>query len=253
MKKTRTHIPQLAKIRSILQQEINSTCPFCDNTDVEHFQIPHINENPKINELSNLILVCPTCHSKITKCDISRAIVEQIKMKLPVKQLIECANVSIDSLNCSWNNHESLEHVFYQNNMDDLSPLPIINFSFINHSKRTILLKEIQLKAKHLSKGISGLPKPVILKSIAKYNIKLPYENEITSFKLIDEIQVPSGQAFKLQVQLFEILNDESYAIQGRKVLFFSFIFNNDISISAQKIFLNCTSENDKMRIMYLS
>ncbi len=92
-----------------------------------------------------------------------------------------------------------------------------------------------------------------MLKSIAKYNIKLPEEDEITSFKLIDEIQVPAEQAFKFQVQLFEILNDENYAIQGRKVLFFSFIFNNNISINKQKIFLNCTNENDKMRILYLS
>jgi len=253
MKKSRSKIPQLIKVRSMLQREIESICPFCDSTDVEHFQIHHINENPKINEITNLILVCPTCHSKITKGDISREIVEQIKLKIPTKQFIECANVSIDSLKCSWVNHESLENVFFQNKVNDLSPLPIINFSLINHSKRTVLLKEIQLKAKHLPKGISGFPKPVILKSIAKYNIKLPEEDEITSFRLIDEIQVPSGQAFKLQVQLFEILNDESHAIQGRKVLFFSFIFNNNISISAQKIFLNCTSENDKMRIMYLS
>jgi len=138
------------------------------------------------------------------------------------------------------------------NNMVDLSPLPIINFSFINHSKRTLLLKEIQLKAKHLPKGISGFSKPVILKSIAKYNIKLSDGDEITSFRLIDEIQVPSGQAFKFQVQLFEIFNNECCLVQGRKVLFFSFIFNNNISINAQRIFLNCTSENEKMNIYIL-
>ncbi len=93
MTKSRNNIPQLIKVRSILQREIESTCPFCDSTDVEHFQIHHINENPEINEISNLILVCPTCHSKITKGDISREIVQQIKMEHPTKQLIECANV----------------------------------------------------------------------------------------------------------------------------------------------------------------
>lgn len=253
MKKTRIHIPQLAKIRSILQQEINSICPLCDSLDVEHFQIHHINENPNINEIYNLILVCPTCHSKITKGDISRKIVEQTKLELPTKQLIECANVSIDSLNCSWDNHESLEHVFYQNNMDDLSPLPIINFTFINHSKQTILLKEIQLKAKHLPKGISGFPKPVIVKSIAKYDIKLPYENEITSFKLIDEIQAPAEQAFKLQVQLYESWNNKHIQIEGRKILFFKFIFNSNVSINTQTIFLNCTNGNKGITIKLLS
>jgi len=253
MTKSRNNIPQLVKVRSILQLEIKSACPFCDSLDVEYFQIHHINENPKINEISNLILVCPTCHSKITKGDIPRETVEQIKMELPTKQLIECANVSIDSLNCSWDNHESLENVFFQNKMNDLSPLPIINFSLINHSKRTVLLKEIQLKAKHLPKGISGFPKPVILKSIAKYNIKLPYENEITSFKLIDEIQVPAEQAFKLQVQLYESWNNKHIQIEGRKILFFKFIFNSNVSINTQTIFLNCTNGNEGITIKLLS
>ncbi len=59
------------KTRSILQKEIKSICPICSNEDVEHFQVHHIDENPMNNELVNLLMLCPNCHSKITKRDIA--------------------------------------------------------------------------------------------------------------------------------------------------------------------------------------
>ena len=70
-KKTRVKIPKENKVRAELQKEISSMCPFCNCTDVGHFQIHHIDENPSNNQMLNLILVCPTCHSKITKGDYS--------------------------------------------------------------------------------------------------------------------------------------------------------------------------------------
>jgi hypothetical protein len=70
------------KIKSILQKEINSECPICKNQDVEHFHIHHIDENPKNNDAHNLLMLCPTCHSKITKGDISQSQVKTIKEKL---------------------------------------------------------------------------------------------------------------------------------------------------------------------------
>ena len=81
-KKRRPKIPQESKVRADLQKEINSICPFCDNDDVGHFQIHHIDENPSNNELVNLLLLCPTCHSKITKGDITNMQVLQTKIKL---------------------------------------------------------------------------------------------------------------------------------------------------------------------------
>lgn len=70
------------KERAILQKEISSSCPFCDNQDVDHFQIHHIDGNHENNEIGNLLLLCPTCHSKITKGDIRREEVEKIKADL---------------------------------------------------------------------------------------------------------------------------------------------------------------------------
>jgi hypothetical protein len=70
-KKIRIKIPKENKVRAELQKEIRSVCPFCDNNDVGHFQIHHIDEEPSNNTMNNLLLVCPNCHSKITKGDIT--------------------------------------------------------------------------------------------------------------------------------------------------------------------------------------
>lgn len=80
--KTRIKIPQINKIRAELQKEIQSVCPFCNNTDVGHFEIHHIDENPSNNEMANLILLCPLCHSKITKGDIIQLDVLKKKISL---------------------------------------------------------------------------------------------------------------------------------------------------------------------------
>lgn len=81
-KKVRTKIPQLAKLKANLQKEIGSICPFCENDEVGHFEIHHIDENPSNNEISNLLMLCPICHSKITKGDIAELEVYKKKISL---------------------------------------------------------------------------------------------------------------------------------------------------------------------------
>jgi hypothetical protein len=85
IKKTRKSIPKENKVRAELQKEIGSVCPFCDNEDVGHFEVHHIDENPANNEILNLILLCPTCHSKITKGDIAPIDVKEKKIELLMK------------------------------------------------------------------------------------------------------------------------------------------------------------------------
>lgn len=63
----RTTIPQENRIKAELQKEIGSRCPFCPSEDVGHFEIHHIDENPKNHNYNNLILLCRHCHSKFTK------------------------------------------------------------------------------------------------------------------------------------------------------------------------------------------
>jgi Leucine-rich repeat (LRR) protein/GTPase SAR1 family protein len=83
-KKVRKSIPQQTKVRAELQKEIDNICPFCSNEDVGHFEIHHIDEDPGNNDFSNLLLVCPTCHSKIDKRDIRMEAVVKKKEELKV-------------------------------------------------------------------------------------------------------------------------------------------------------------------------
>ncbi len=70
------------KTKALLQKEIHSQCPFCSNEDVEHFQVHHIDENPMNNDFNNLMMLCPNCHSKITKGDIKMNTVLKRKNQL---------------------------------------------------------------------------------------------------------------------------------------------------------------------------
>ena len=81
-KKIRAKIPREGKVRAELQKEINSVCPFCSSDDVGHFEIHHIDEDPSNNKNDNLLLLCPTCHSKITKRDITLSEVILTKKKI---------------------------------------------------------------------------------------------------------------------------------------------------------------------------
>lgn len=78
----RKKIPQQLKVRSELQKEQRNLCANCSNSDVGHFQIHHIDSNPANNVRANLILLCPTCHSKATKGSISIAYVQALKVNI---------------------------------------------------------------------------------------------------------------------------------------------------------------------------
>jgi len=254
-KKNRSKIKQATKIRSLLQREINSTCPLCDNIDVEHFQIHHIDENPGHNHIENLILICPNCHSKITKGDILQKFVEQTKLNLPSLYQIECASISIDEDKCSWINYEGCRSAFIDDE-NDKNPNPIISFSLINHSSKTILLKEINLKIIHLYSGLAGPPdfsQPGFLKSMAFFKMELPDESEIGKFKLKEEIEVPASRALKFDIEVYRRFSDMDIRITGRKHLLFSFQFNNNIILKAPTIFLNCNPGEDDIELLHLT
>lgn len=79
-RKKRIAVPP--KLKAELQKEINSKCPLCYSEEVGHFEIHHIDENPENNNFANLLMICPTCHSKITKGDINLEKVQEIKLNL---------------------------------------------------------------------------------------------------------------------------------------------------------------------------
>lgn len=248
-KKNRTIIPQITKVRAILQKEINSKCPNCENTDVGHFQIHHIDENPKNNQIENLILLCPICHSKITKKDIQIEEVKKWKNNLVNRNAdIQFITVTIDSENCGWEPYENTSNAFEAVNFKSL--FPIFNFTFINNSMKTILLTNIELKNRRLPIGLSGpmIEIPTILRPIIKYKIKLPKDGETIKTTLNEEIIVPKNTAFKFQVEVFSDSMKTFMPRHNKYVLNFKFGFNNDFYIDVPKILLNSSRDYNKLK-----
>jgi HNH endonuclease len=243
------------KIKAKLQKEIHSECPFCQNQEVEYFEIHHIDENPKNNDLSNLIMICSNCHTKITKGDISQDRVLQVKTDIPlILDKIEFVSATIDSKSCAWEVSKENEYAFFKIDNKRKSPFPVINFTLINHRSRTIVLKKIHLKVKDLPRGISGIPQAKVLKSLIKYSIEIKDINNVLI--LSNPIHIPANESFMFQIELTEkfMEEDKTYdEIQGRKVLYFSFEFSDNIVSKVPNLYLNCNSENEKMRIMILS
>ncbi len=248
MKKTRPKI--LPKTKAKLQQEIHSECPFCQNQDVGCFEVHHIDENPENNDLKNLLMICPNCHTKITKGDIIEEKVRKIKNELPlINNKIEFVSATIDSKKCAWEVSAENDYAFFKSDNNRKSPFPIISFTLINHKSKTIVFKKIHLKIKSLPQGISGIPYPKVLKPLAKYQIQIKGERNVLILE--SPIHIPSNESFMFQVELSQDLmnNNERYEVQGRKVLCFTFEFSDSTSLQIPNLYLNCKSENEQMRI----
>lgn len=65
MPKPRKKIPKLTEKQ--MYQEANNSCSLCPESDVAVLELHHIDEDPSNNAPSNLIVVCSSCHTKITK------------------------------------------------------------------------------------------------------------------------------------------------------------------------------------------
>ncbi|MFM9909208.1 MAG: HNH endonuclease [Chitinophagaceae bacterium] len=251
-KKIRKPIPQEKKVRAFLQKEINSQCPFCPSEDVGYFEIHHIDEDPSNNEINNLLLLCPTCHSKITKGDISINEVLLIKQNGKQKQNeIEFVSVVIDEAKCSWQNNK-IENVFYRKKSKE-KLVPIFNFTLLNHSDKTVILKRFNVKAKQIFSGINGIPPASVLKPIAQYFIVVDYSVEGTQLVLSEPIQIPSQQPVLFQVAVVEQGMNEYMFFDHATKLNFIFELSNNIQLAAPSILLNCENENQKIKVYQLS
>ena len=74
--KKRTRLPKTLEKRVF--QEAGSKCVFCSESEVVALQIHHIDDDPANNAFENLLLVCATCHTKITGGVISA---ETVRLK----------------------------------------------------------------------------------------------------------------------------------------------------------------------------
>jgi hypothetical protein len=244
------------KIKADLQKEINSECPFCANQDVSNFEIHHIDGVPSNSiDSENLLLLCPTCHTRIEKKDISREEVVKKKSDLLNKSWkIEFVSVVIDSNNCNWKVSEKNEMAFFDKE-GSKSPHPILNFTFVSHLSKTAVLKTVKVKVKRLPHGLSGPgPEPSVLKPLIMYHIQLSYKKEIIFFQLVNPIEIPAQRAFMFQVELSDGNNErEAYPIDGRIVTYFTFKFSDSIIVKSPAIYFNCNDDNESMVIRTLS
>lgn len=248
-KKIRSYIPQKNKVRAELQKEINSVCPFCDNDDVGHFEIHHIDEIPSNNEPYNLLLLCPICHSKITKNEISRVKVQNIKKSLLGKESeVRLISVSLDLKNCGWDYIEGITGAYQFTNIHKYA-YPILNFSLINNSGKTVLLTNIKIKSKILPVGLSGpsIPLPNVLKPSIKYELEIPKNTETNNVILENEIEIPKSRAFKFQTEFYCKYKKSVYPPLGKYVLYLELYFNNDFNIEVPPILFNCKSEDEQL------
>lgn len=139
------------KLKAQLQKEISSVCPFCGSEAVGHFEVHHIDENPANNDINNLLMVCPTCHSKITKKDITLQEVIQ-KKKLLQKFPHSPAVVNITSFFTSSNDFikgmgqllNDRNSVYYQEIKEHWNSYSLIEDQpFLNELLNTQLTKSI--------------------------------------------------------------------------------------------------------------
>ena len=239
---SKLRVPLTHKMKAELQKEINSECPFCGSDEVGCFETHHIDGDPSNSkDRQNLIRMCPTCHAKIERGDIPYEAVIKKKADLANRSWkVEFVSVTTDVQLCGWSAVPENEFAFFQN--EERQPRnPILNLTFINHLSRTVVLKEISVKAKWLPKGISGIEQePKVLTPLAKYYITIS-GNDGNILRLTNPLEVPTGRAFLFQVEI--------YPIDGRMATYFTFKFSDSISVNTPPICFNCNDENEQMTI----
>lgn len=165
---------------------------------------------------------------------------------------IELVGINIDESACSWYPYEGHENVFYDRE-STTSPFPVFDFTFINHWNNTIVLKAINLFAKKLYGGLSGLSlPPTKVESVHTYQMKFDYSKK-NVLRTIPPIQIGADQAFRFKIQLALQRNGETVQIEGPNILFFSFDFNSNVTVVAPKVLLNTATDSNKIKLVLLS
>lgn len=246
-KKTRTSIPQRTKLMAELLQEVNSRCPFCSSLDVGVFHLHHIDEDPSHHDKNNLLPVCPTCHAKIDKKDITMEMVRAAKISALNRHVkIEFVSAVIAEEQCRW--YQEKENCFYKGD-NDKPGIPVISFTLINHFPNTVVLKTIRMYVKHLPSGLSGIPQAAALNSVFKYRLYMKKLGE-NIYPLQQPLQIPAEVAAKFDAEVYsKMVGDIDIAPIGRYVLYFTFDFSGGISLTIPPVFLNCCGENEPLTI----
>jgi hypothetical protein len=230
-----------------LQKEINSQCPFCNNEEVEHFDVHHIDKDSSNTVFVNLILLCKNCHAKADAGDITKEQIFEIKNQKERFTNIGC-DISIDRGNCSWESIKNIHNAF-QLTKGILSTFPVLRFHFINHTEKTIVLRSVELNVKHLFSGMSGLPRP---STVHRSEIlELVVENSHALMEL-EETQIPSKHAYTLCLRILEKSGGEYFVPDSRQILQFSFKFNNGVDVLPPRVMLNTDNETEGIPLVVM-
>lgn len=250
MKIRRKSLP--AKMRSSLQKEINSACPICGNEDVEYFEAHHIDGDRSNTILANLLLLCSNCHSKITKGDISVDEVIIIKNNLnsfPVG--IEVYKTFLVSENDNWEPILDVDNAYILNFKKGNS-YPIFQFHFTNHSSKTIVLMDVELRVKHLFCGFGDLSEPCKVPKSEAYKLIIENNNKVNNLKKFDGVQIPSKQSYIFQLELAQKHGNLYYNLDSRMTLDFILRFNRNVEIKIPRILINTVNEKEGIKIILL-
>jgi hypothetical protein len=82
-------------------QQAGSVCGFCPEHEIASLQVHHIDSDPSNNVLENLLVVCATCHTKITGGLISEADVRTKKREVEWRHGQRTAHTPTAAVNVS--------------------------------------------------------------------------------------------------------------------------------------------------------
>lgn len=204
----------------------------------------------------NLLLLCPTCHTKIEKGYIQYEDVAQKKSDLLNKSWkIEFVSLVLDT-KCDYETSPINQFAFF-NTYENKTPLPVLSFVFINHTNKTIVLKSIEAKMKILESGIYGIGDPFmseVLESLIKYRLHIIWRKALNILNLQNPISIPSKKSFMFQIELSEGPDRVNInPIENRKAVYLSFKFSSEITINIPTICFNCNADDEPLLIQSLN
>lgn len=240
------------KLRAQLQQEIASTCPVCASREVACFEVHHLNGDRSNNAWHNLLMLYPTCHAKVEKGLISPSEIMAIKRRLPqTATAVELAAITLDPTVCTWVTRPENEHAF-NNVVSDRYQHLVLDFSFINHTSQTVVLKSVEIAAKNLYSGLSGFgPDPHPLYPVAHYHVQLRWDGRPHTMSLLPPVAVSAEQAFMVRMTITQgNTPNENFPIESRKALYLRFFFSGGVEVKAPVLCLNCLDENEPLPLI---
>lgn len=241
------------KLRSRLQKEVNSVCPFCSNEEVEYFEGHHIDEDRSNTIFQNMILICSICHTKIEEGVIKREQVEAVKNGLDVtNSKIEIYKISIaPNIDC-WEEITNVRNAFrllWEKGND----FPVFQIHFINHLDKTIVLMDVELTIKYIYNGMGDLPQPCEVPKSNACKILINPNKRIHKPEKFQGIQIPSKQAMIFETEVAYLFDNDYSNLDSKMILYFTLKFSNNILITVPRILINGEDENEGVKLLMLS